>query len=78
MESGCIAGCERAPSMMVNDKYHEPMDEKALDCLLDGSPGSLTVESLCSAASESPTRVRSTATPPDGGYTRPAQSLTTG
>lgn len=31
----CIAGCDRAPSMMVNDTYHEPMDEKTLDALLD-------------------------------------------
>ena len=34
-EVECIAGCDRAPSMMVNDAYHEPMDEKALDALLD-------------------------------------------
>ena len=35
VEVECIAGCDRAPSMMVNDKYHEPMDERALDSLLD-------------------------------------------
>jgi NADH-quinone oxidoreductase subunit E len=35
VEVECIAGCDRAPSMMVNDKYHEPMDEKALDSLLE-------------------------------------------
>jgi NADH-quinone oxidoreductase subunit E len=35
VEVECIAGCDRAPSMMVNDKYHEPMDESALDSLLD-------------------------------------------
>ena len=34
-EVECIAGCDRAPSMMVNDAYHEPMDETALDALLD-------------------------------------------
>jgi NADH-quinone oxidoreductase subunit E len=35
MEVECIAGCDRAPSLMVNDTYHEPMDEKKLDALLD-------------------------------------------
>ena len=35
VEVECIAGCDRAPSMMVNDTYHEPMDEKTLDALLD-------------------------------------------
>jgi NADH-quinone oxidoreductase subunit E len=35
MEVECIAGCDRAPSMMVNDTYHEPMDETKLDALLD-------------------------------------------
>ena len=35
VEVECIAGCDRAPSMMVNDAYHEPMDEKKLDALLD-------------------------------------------
>jgi len=35
IEVECIAGCDRAPSLMVNDKYHEPMDEKKLDTLLD-------------------------------------------
>lgn len=35
IEVECIAGCDKAPSMMVNDKYHEPMDEKKLDQLLD-------------------------------------------
>jgi NADH-quinone oxidoreductase subunit E len=35
VEVECIAGCDRAPSMMVNDAYHEPMDEKKLDVLLD-------------------------------------------
>jgi NADH-quinone oxidoreductase subunit E len=34
-EVECIAGCDRAPSMIVNDTYHEPMDEKTLDTLLD-------------------------------------------
>ena len=35
VEVECIAGCDRAPSMMVNDTYYEPMDEKKLDTLLD-------------------------------------------
>jgi NADH-quinone oxidoreductase subunit E len=35
VEVECIAGCDRAPSMMVNDTYHEPMDEGRLDALLD-------------------------------------------
>ena len=35
VEVECIAGCDRAPSMMVNDKYYEPMDEAKLDQLLD-------------------------------------------
>jgi NADH-quinone oxidoreductase subunit E len=35
IEVECIAGCDKAPSMMVNDTYHEPVDEKALDALLD-------------------------------------------
>jgi len=35
VEVECIAGCDRAPSMMVNDTYYEPMDEQKLDQLLD-------------------------------------------
>jgi NADH-quinone oxidoreductase subunit E len=35
VEVECIAGCDKAPSMMVNDTYYEPMDEKKLDALLD-------------------------------------------
>lgn len=35
VEVECIAGCDRAPSMMVNDAYFEPMDEKKLDRLLE-------------------------------------------
>ena len=35
VEVECIAGCDRAPSMMVDDTYHEPMDEKKLDSLLE-------------------------------------------
>ena len=35
VEVECIAGCDRAPSMMVNDVYHEPMDRQKLDELLD-------------------------------------------
>jgi len=34
-EVECLAGCDRAPSMMINDTYHEPMDAKTLDTLLD-------------------------------------------
>jgi NADH-quinone oxidoreductase subunit E len=39
VEVECIAGCDKAPSMMVNDAYHEPMDEKKLDLLLDKLAG---------------------------------------
>jgi NADH-quinone oxidoreductase subunit E len=35
LEVECIAGCDKAPSMMVDDAYHEPMDEKKLDSLLE-------------------------------------------
>jgi len=35
IEVECIAGCDKAPSVMVNDTYHEPVDAKALDALLD-------------------------------------------
>jgi NADH-quinone oxidoreductase E subunit len=35
IEVECIAGCDKAPSVMVNDTYHEPVDEKTLDALLD-------------------------------------------
>ena len=37
-EVECIAGCDRAPSMMVNDAYHEPMDRAKLDALLEQLP----------------------------------------
>jgi len=37
-EVECIAGCDRAPSMMVNDAYHEPMDAGRLDALLERLP----------------------------------------
>jgi NADH-quinone oxidoreductase subunit E len=37
-EVECIAGCDRAPSMMVNDAYHEPMDAARLDALLERLP----------------------------------------
>jgi NADH-quinone oxidoreductase subunit E len=37
-EVECIAGCDRAPSMMVNDAYHEPMDASKLDALLERLP----------------------------------------
>ena len=39
VEVECIAGCDRAPSMMVNDTYYEPMDESKLDALLDRLAG---------------------------------------
>jgi NADH-quinone oxidoreductase subunit E len=35
VEVECIAGCDKAPSMMVNDTYHEPMDQAKLDAVLD-------------------------------------------
>jgi NADH-quinone oxidoreductase subunit E len=35
VEVECIAGCDKAPSIMVNDTYHEPMDEKKMGDLLD-------------------------------------------
>jgi NADH-quinone oxidoreductase subunit E len=38
VEVECIAGCDRAPSMMINDTYHEPMDAPRLDGLLDNLP----------------------------------------
>lgn len=38
VEVECIAGCDRAPSMMVNDGYHEPMDATKLDALLERLP----------------------------------------
>lgn len=37
-EVECIAGCDRAPSMMINDAYHEPMDAGKLDALLERLP----------------------------------------
>jgi NADH-quinone oxidoreductase subunit E len=37
-EVECIAGCDRAPSMMINDAYHEPMDVPKLDALLERLP----------------------------------------
>ena len=39
VEVECIAGCDRAPSLMVNDTYHEPMDAAKLDDLLDRLSG---------------------------------------
>jgi NADH-quinone oxidoreductase subunit E len=38
VEVECIAGCDKAPSMMVNDVYHEPMDLASLDALLGSLP----------------------------------------
>ncbi|MDQ2870992.1 MAG: NADH-quinone oxidoreductase subunit NuoE [Acidobacteriota bacterium] len=34
VEVECIAGCDKAPSIMVNDTYFEPVDEKRLDEIL--------------------------------------------
>ena len=39
VEVECIAGCDKAPSLMVNDSYHEPMDVTKLDDLLDRLSG---------------------------------------
>jgi NADH-quinone oxidoreductase subunit E len=33
-EVECIAGCDRAPSMQVNDQYREPMTPEKLDAML--------------------------------------------
>jgi len=38
VEVECIAGCDRAPSMMIDDTYHEPMDPAKLDALLERLP----------------------------------------
>ena len=38
VEVECIAGCDRAPSMMIDDTYHEPMDPSKLDALLESLP----------------------------------------
>ena len=35
VEVECIAGCDKAPSIMVNDTYYEPMDGKKLGELLE-------------------------------------------
>jgi NADH-quinone oxidoreductase subunit E len=35
VEVECIAGCDKAPSIMINDTYYEPVDEKKLDQLID-------------------------------------------
>jgi NADH-quinone oxidoreductase subunit E len=34
-EVECIAGCDRAPSLMVNDRYFEPMTPEKLDALIE-------------------------------------------
>jgi NADH-quinone oxidoreductase subunit E len=38
-EVECIAGCDKAPSAMVNDVYYEPMDAEKVDELLDRLSG---------------------------------------
>ena len=35
VEVECIAGCDRAPSIMINDTYHEPVDESKMGQILD-------------------------------------------
>jgi NADH-quinone oxidoreductase E subunit len=39
VEVECIAGCDKAPSILVNDTYHEPMDEHSFGKLLDRLSG---------------------------------------
>jgi NADH-quinone oxidoreductase subunit E len=39
VEVECIAGCDKAPSVMVNDTYYEPMDPAKMDQLLDRLSG---------------------------------------
>jgi NADH-quinone oxidoreductase subunit E len=39
VEVECIAGCDKAPSVMVNDTYFEPMDLEKFDSLLDRLAG---------------------------------------
>ena len=36
MEEECLGACGTAPAMMLNDDYHENLDAKKLDQLLDG------------------------------------------
>jgi NADH-quinone oxidoreductase subunit E len=40
VEVECIAGCDKAPSIMINDTYYEPVDEKKMDALIDRLAGS--------------------------------------
>ena len=35
VEVECIAGCDRAPSIMINDTYHEPVDQAKMGQILD-------------------------------------------
>jgi NADH-quinone oxidoreductase subunit E len=35
VEVECIAGCDRAPSIMINDTYHEPVDQTKMGQILD-------------------------------------------
>jgi NADH-quinone oxidoreductase subunit E len=35
VEVECIAGCDRAPSIMINDTYHEPVDAAKMGQILD-------------------------------------------
>jgi NADH-quinone oxidoreductase subunit E len=39
VEVECIAGCDKAPSVMVNDTYYEPMDPGTMDALIDRLSG---------------------------------------
>ncbi len=69
VEVECIAGCDRAPSMMVNDKYYEPMDEKKLDALLDRALGeALTWSGSCSRRVGKPDSRSIDGYVADGGY----------
>jgi NADH-quinone oxidoreductase subunit E len=36
MEEECLGACGTAPAMMLNDAYHENLDAKKLDAILDG------------------------------------------
>ena len=68
VEVECIAGCDRAPSIMVNDTYHEPVDVAKLDRLIEALSRARHRNEQCprkefsSPASERRIPVRSAAT----------------
>jgi len=35
VEVECIAGCDKAPSIMINDTYYEPVDVRKMDEIID-------------------------------------------